>query len=61
MIDEYKDFDSMEAAFNMNDKLEKKAWPDEKKRKKFMDAMIAYFEDGHGDVVHRSKPKLTKN
>ncbi|MFI5218977.1 MAG: hypothetical protein ACHQNT_05755 [Bacteroidia bacterium] len=60
VIEEYKNFDAMEKSFEMNTELEKKAWPDEKKRKEFMDAMNAYFEDWHGDALYRSNPVLSK-
>ena len=60
VIEEYKDFASMEEAFKLTDELEKKAWPDEKKRKEFMDAMNAYFEDWHGDALYRINPVLSK-
>lgn len=60
VVEEYKDFDSMKKSFDLNTELEKKAWPDEKKRKEFMDAMNAYFEDWHGDALYRSNPKLSK-
>lgn len=61
IVEEYKNFDTMEEAFKMSTELEKKAWPDEKKRKEFMDSMNAYFEDWHGDSVFRINPKLSKN
>ncbi len=61
IMEEYKDFTAMEKSFEKNTELEKQAWPDEKKRKEFMDAMNAYFEDWHGDMVFRSNPKLSKN
>ena len=60
VIEEYKDLASMEEAFKLSDELEKKAWPDEKKRKEFMDAMNAYFEDWHGDNLYRMNPDLSK-
>lgn len=60
IIEEYKDFASMENAFKKFEELEKNAWPDEKKRKEFMDAMGSYFEDWHGDALYRSNPKLSK-
>ena len=61
IIEEYKDMASMEEAFKMSDELEKKAWPDATKRKAFMDAMGAYFENWHGDGLYHSNPKLSKN
>ena len=60
IIEEYKDFDSMTKAFEMYDELEKKAWPDEAKRKGFMDKMTSYFEDWHGDALYRVNPSLSK-
>ena len=60
IIEEYKDFDAMTRAFEMNDELEKKAWPDEARREEFMDKLGSYFEDWHGDALYRSNPKLSK-
>lgn len=60
VIEEYKNFEAMTKAFEMSTELEKKAWPDEKKRKEFMDAMNAYFEDWHGDALYRINPDLSK-
>jgi hypothetical protein len=61
VIDEYKDFASLEEAFKLNDELEKKAWPDEKQRKEFLKAMGAYFEQWHGDEIYHMNAKLSKN
>ncbi len=61
ILEEFKDFSSMEEAWKINTDLEKKAWPDEKKRKEFMDAMGAYFDDWHGDAIFHTNPKLSKN
>ncbi len=60
IIEEYKDFDSMTKAFETYDDLEKKAWPDETKRKDFLEKMGSYFEDWHGDALYRMNPKLSK-
>ena len=59
VIEEYKSFDAMTKSFDQNTELEKKAWPDEKKRKEFMDAMNAYFEDWHGDALYHCNPVLS--
>ena len=61
IMEEYKNMATMEEAWKMNTELEKKAWPDEKKRKDLMDAMGAYFEDWHGDAIFHTNPKLSKN
>ena len=61
VIDEYKSFATMEESWKISTELEKKAWPDEKKRKEFMDSMNAYFEDWHGDNVFHTNAKLSKN
>ena len=61
IIEEYKDFDSWVKANEMMEDLEKKAWPDEKKRNEFMDAMEKYFEDWHGDMLMRYNSKCSKN
>lgn len=61
VVEEYKDMAGMEAAFTMNTDLEKKAWPEAAKRKEFMDAMGAYFENWHGDALYHLNPKLSKN
>jgi len=61
IVEEYKDLAGMEAAFKMNDELEKKAWPDEMKRKAFMDTMGTYFENWHGDNLYHINAKLSKN
>ncbi|MEO6133062.1 MAG: hypothetical protein ABIQ02_14540 [Saprospiraceae bacterium] len=61
VVEEYKDMAGMEASFEMNTELEKKAWPDAMKRKEFMDAMGAYFETWHGDALYHMNPKLSKN
>jgi hypothetical protein len=61
VTEEYKDLAGMEAAFKMSDELEKKAWPDATKRKAFMDAMGAYFENWHGDALYHMNAKLSKN
>ena len=60
VIEEYKDFDSMEKSFERNTELEKLAWPDEKKAKEFFDKMGGYFENWHGDALYRTNPALTK-
>ena len=60
VIQEFKSFDSMQKANELNVELEKKAWPDEKQRKAFFDAMDSYFEDWHGDALYRYNPKLSK-
>ena len=61
IVEEYKDMASMEEAATISNDLEKKAWPDAMKRKEFMDAMGAYFENWHGDGLYHSNPKLNKN
>jgi hypothetical protein len=60
IVEEYKDMAGMEEAFKMNDELEKKAWPDERKRKAFMDTMGAYFETWHGDDLISHKCEAIK-
>jgi hypothetical protein len=60
VIEEYKNFEAMTKSFELNIELENKAWPDEKKRKEFLDAIGAYFEDWHGDALYRTNPLLTK-
>ncbi len=60
VIEEYKNYETLEKAFALNDELEKKAWPDEKVRKAFMDKMGGYFENWHGDALYRSNPALSK-
>ena len=61
VIEEYKDLAGMEASFLRTTELEKLAWPDEMKRKAFLDAMNRYFEDWHGDGLYRINAKLSKN
>lgn len=61
VVEEYKDLSSMEKAGEMNDQLIEKAWPDKTKRKEFMDAMNAYFENWHGDGIFTTNTKLSKN
>ncbi|HUR31064.1 MAG TPA: hypothetical protein VMZ69_06500 [Saprospiraceae bacterium] len=61
VIEEYKDMAGMEASFLRTTELENKAWPDEKKRKEFLKAMNAYFENWHGDALYHLNPKLSKN
>ena len=61
IVEEYLDMASMDAAAEISSELEKKAWPDAMKRKEFMDAMGAYFENWHGDALYHSNPKLNKN
>jgi len=61
IVEEYKDMAAMEKANDMNTELEKKGWPDEAKRKAFMEAMGAYFENWHGDAIYSTNPKLSKN
>jgi len=61
VIEEYKDLAGMEASFVRSTELEKMAWPDEMKRKAFMDAMGRYFEDWHGDGLYHINAKLSKN
>jgi hypothetical protein len=60
VIEEYKTFDDMTAANEMSIKLEDEAWPDEKQRDAFLDAMNAYFEDWHGDMLMRKYPGTSK-
>jgi len=61
IIEEFKDFDSWMKANDMMEELEKAAWPDEKKRKEFLDSMNRYFEDWHGDMLMRYNSKCSKN
>jgi hypothetical protein len=61
VIEEYADLASMQKANAMIAELEKKAWPDDAKRKEFLDALDAYFEDWHGDALYSTNPKLSKN
>lgn len=61
IIEEYKDLASMEKASEMTTQLEEKAWPDKMKRKEFMDAMNAYFENWHGDAIYSTNTTLSKN
>jgi len=61
IVEEYKDLASMEKANDMTTQLEEKAWPDKMKRKAFLDAMNAYFEDWHGDGIFTTNTKLSKN
>lgn len=60
VIEEFKNFAAMEESFKMTEELEKKAWPDEKKRKEFMDKMNSYFERWHSDEVYHINADLTK-
>lgn len=60
IIDEFKDYAAMEEANKLYDELEKKAWPDEKKRKDYFAALDAYFENWHGDGLYRMNPALSK-
>lgn len=61
VIEEYKDLAGMEASFLRTTELEKMAWPDEMKRKAFLNDMGRYFEDWHGDGLYRINAKLSKN
>ena len=61
VIEEYKDMAGMEASFLRTTELEKKAWPDEMKRKEFLKSIANYFENWHGDNLYHLNPKLSKN
>ncbi|WP_258103102.1 hypothetical protein [Marinoscillum sp. MHG1-6] len=50
----------LEKMAEMNDKLIKKNWPKEDKRKAFFDMVGKYFEPWHGDFIYTSEPKLMK-
>lgn len=60
IIETYNKFDDIAKANEMNTELEKKAWPDEKERKAFGDAMAKYFENWHGDMLMREVAGATK-
>lgn len=60
VIETFNKFEDIAKANDMNAELEKKAWPDEKQRKAFMDAMNKYFENWHGDMLMREVPGATK-
>lgn len=61
IIEEFKDFDSWQNSVDRNEELENAAWPDEAKRKAFMDSMNRYFENWHGDMLMSTNPGLSKN
>jgi hypothetical protein len=61
IVEEFKDFDSWQKSVDRNEELENAAWPDEAKRKAFMDAMNRYFENWHGDMLMSINPALSKN
>jgi hypothetical protein len=61
VIEEYKDFSAWEEAVKKTEELIEAAWPDEGKRKAFMDSMDKYFKDWHGDMLMRTNSDLSKN
>lgn len=61
IIEEFEDFGSWEKAVEKNEELIEAAWPDEEKRKTFMDSMERYFKDWHGDMLMRTNSDLSKN
>jgi len=61
IVEEYKDLASMEKSGPRNTELEEAAWPDKMKRKEFLDAMNAYFENWHGDAIFSTNTKLSNN
>ena len=58
-LTEFKNISDIEASFLINTDMEKKVWPDEKKRTEFMDKMNSYFS-GHADAIYWNRSKLVK-
>lgn len=59
IIEEYKNWADIEEAGKINTELNKKKWPNEKKRKEFFKELMKYFS-GHSDEIYRELPKFGK-
>jgi len=56
----YGSLSDMEKSAAATEALVKAHWPDEAKRKAFLDKLDSYFEDWHGDEIYRNVPALRK-
>lgn len=59
VITEYKTWADIEAAAGINQELNKKKWPDDKKRAEFFRKVMKYFPT-HSDEIYRELPKFGK-
>ncbi|MFV8224996.1 hypothetical protein [Christiangramia aquimixticola] len=54
MVSVYKDWGDIEKAEKKNQELLKAAWPDEAKRKEFLDKQSAYYSADHKDEIYQT-------
>ena len=59
VITEYANFADIEEAANINQELNRKKWPDDKKRAEFFQKLFKYFPD-HSDEIYTNLPKFDK-
>ena len=59
IITEYKTWGDIEAAAKISQKLNKKSWPDDKKRSEFFKNLMKYFGT-HSDEIYKDMPKFSK-
>lgn len=61
VITEYESWADIEAARKMNQELNKKKWPDDKKRAEFFRKLGKYFSGySHSDEIYSELPKFKK-
>jgi len=59
VVTEYASMADIDEADKMNQELDRKKWPDDKKRAKFWKAIGKYF-DYHSDEIYMEMPELRK-
>jgi len=59
VIIEYATWADIEEAANINQELDRKKWPDDKKRAEFFRKLTSYFPD-HSDEIYTGLPKFDK-
>ncbi|MES2431982.1 MAG: hypothetical protein V4556_13695 [Bacteroidota bacterium] len=59
IVTEYANWGDIEKSFDLDNELEKQAWPDAAKRAAFMKKMSSYFTH-HKDAIFSGLPGLTK-
>lgn len=56
LVSVYKSWDDIEKANEINDKLMKEGWPDEKEREAFIEKQRNYYSPQHSDEIYSSLP-----
>ena len=56
LVSVYKNWDDIEKANDVTNKLIEEGWPDKDERDKFFKKQSSYYEDMHSDEIYRSLP-----